>query len=93
MHLPPLRVRAVISAPLARSQRRACSSHGGGYKVGGRPTSVLYVGTPWEAKVVADRRDLDEFNEASRTIGRVLSVRALVDLLRFILWVCECREV
>jgi hypothetical protein len=53
----------------------------------------LYVGTPWEAEVVADRRDLDEFKEASRTIGRVLSVRALVDLLRFILWVCECREV
>jgi hypothetical protein len=24
----------------------------------------LYVGTPWEAEVVADRRDLDEFKEA-----------------------------
>jgi hypothetical protein len=37
----------------------------------------LYVGTPWEAEVVADRRDVEEFKEASRTIRRVLSVRVL----------------
>jgi hypothetical protein len=29
----------------------------------------LYVGTPWEAEVVADRRDVEEFKEASCTIG------------------------
>jgi hypothetical protein len=40
----------------------------------------LYVGTPWQAEVVADRRDVEEFKEASRTIGRVLLVRALVKL-------------
>jgi hypothetical protein len=48
---------------------------------------------PWEAEVIANRRDLDEFKEASRAIGRVLSVRALVNLLRFLLHVFECREV
>jgi hypothetical protein len=53
----------------------------------------LCVSTPWEAEVVADRRDVEEFKEASRTIGRVLSVRALIDLLRFLLQVFECREV
>jgi hypothetical protein len=37
----------------------------------------LYVGTLWEAAVVADRRDVEEFKEASRSIGRVLSVRIL----------------
>jgi hypothetical protein len=36
-----------------------------------------YVGTPWEAEVVADCRDVEEFKEASRTIGRVLSVKVL----------------
>jgi hypothetical protein len=53
----------------------------------------LYVGTPWEAEVVIDRRDLDEFKEAARTIDRVLLVRAIVELLRFLLQVFECREV
>jgi hypothetical protein len=38
----------------------------------------LYVGTPWEAEVIANRRDVEDFKEASRTIGRVLSVRILV---------------
>jgi hypothetical protein len=37
----------------------------------------LYVGTPWEAEVVVDRRDVEEFKEASHTIRRVLSVRVL----------------
>jgi hypothetical protein len=53
----------------------------------------LYVSTPWEAEVVADRYDLDEFKDASHTIGRVLSVRALVDLLGILLRELECREV
>jgi hypothetical protein len=30
---------------------------------------------PWEEEVVADRRDVDDFKEASHTIGRVLSMR------------------
>jgi hypothetical protein len=37
----------------------------------------LYVGTPWETEVAADCPDIEEFKEASRTIGRVLSVRVL----------------
>jgi hypothetical protein len=53
----------------------------------------LCVGTPWEVEVVADRRDVEEFKEASCTIGRVLLVRALVDILRFLLQVFECCEV
>jgi hypothetical protein len=36
-------------------------------------------------EVVANRRDVEVFKEVSRTIGRLLSVRALVDLLRFLL--------
>jgi hypothetical protein len=44
----------------------------------------LYVGTPWEAEVIADHRDVEEFMEASRTIGCVRPVKALVDLLRFL---------
>jgi hypothetical protein len=44
----------------------------------------LYVGTPWEAEVVADRHDVVELKEASCTIGRVLSVRALVDPFEFL---------
>jgi hypothetical protein len=41
----------------------------------------LYVGTPWEAEIVADRHDVEEFKEASRTIGPLL-IR-----LSFLLWV------
>jgi hypothetical protein len=37
----------------------------------------LYVGTPWEAEVVTDSCDIEEFKEASCMIGRVLSVRFL----------------
>jgi hypothetical protein len=47
----------------------------------------LYVGTPWKGEVVADHRDVEEFKEASRMIGHVLSVRALVELFDFLLWV------
>jgi hypothetical protein len=52
----------------------------------------LYAGTPLEAEVVTDCRDLETFKEAVRTIGSVLLVRALSDLLRFLLHVFECRE-
>jgi hypothetical protein len=31
----------------------------------------LYTGTPWEVEVVTDRRDLETFKEAARTIGTV----------------------
>jgi hypothetical protein len=49
----------------------------------------LYVGTPWEEKVVADRRNVEELKEASRTIGRMLSVRALVDPFGFLALGCS----
>jgi hypothetical protein len=53
----------------------------------------LYAGTPWAAEVVTDRRDLETFKEVARMIGSVLLVRTLVDLLRFLLRLFECREV
>jgi hypothetical protein len=37
----------------------------------------LYTGTPWEAEVITDRRDLEKFKEAMHTIGTVLLVRVL----------------
>jgi hypothetical protein len=40
----------------------------------------LYAGTPWEAKAVADRRDLEKFKEVVHTIGTVLLVRVLAKL-------------
>jgi hypothetical protein len=43
----------------------------------------LYVSTPWEAEAVADHRDVEDFKEASHTIGRVLSVRVLVKPFEF----------
>jgi hypothetical protein len=45
----------------------------------------LYVGTPWEEEVITDRRNLETFREAARTIGTVLLVRTLADFLRFLL--------
>jgi hypothetical protein len=53
----------------------------------------LYAGTPWEVEVVTDRRDLETFKESTHTIGSVLLVRALVDLLTFLFQVFGCREV
>jgi hypothetical protein len=53
----------------------------------------LYAGTPWEAEVVTGHLDLETFKEVACTIRSVLLVRALVDLLRFLLRVFECREV
>jgi hypothetical protein len=44
----------------------------------------LYLGTLWEEEVVADRRDVDDFKEASLTIRRVLSVRVLDRALDFL---------
>jgi hypothetical protein len=44
----------------------------------------LYVGTPWEEEVVADHCDVDQFKEASCTIGRVLSVRVLASVLEIL---------
>jgi hypothetical protein len=34
----------------------------------------LYAGTPWEAEVVTNRRDLETFKESARTIRTVLLV-------------------
>jgi hypothetical protein len=48
----------------------------------------LYIGTPWEAEVIADRHDVEEFKEASDTIGRVVSVRALVKPFEYLALGC-----
>jgi hypothetical protein len=53
----------------------------------------LYAGTPWEAEVVTDRRDLETFKEAAHTIGTMLLVRTLAKFLWFSLQLLECREV
>jgi hypothetical protein len=53
----------------------------------------LYTDTPWEVEVLTDCRDLETFKEATRTIGSMLLVRALADVLRFLLHVFECHEV
>jgi hypothetical protein len=53
----------------------------------------LYVGTPWEAEVVTDRRDLEKFKEAAHTIGTMLLVRVLAKFLWFLLQLLECRRV
>jgi hypothetical protein len=34
----------------------------------------LYVGTPWEDDVIADRRDIDEFKAVHQTIARTLLI-------------------
>jgi hypothetical protein len=43
----------------------------------------LYTGTPWEAEVVTDHRDLETFKEAARTIGTMLLVRTFTIPLGF----------
>jgi hypothetical protein len=53
----------------------------------------LYAGTPWEAEVVTDRRDLEKFKEVAHTIGTMLLVRVLVRFFWFLLWLLECHEV
>jgi hypothetical protein len=77
VHLPPPKVRAVTFAPsplpapgpqVAVEERAWLEDD---------QHRCLYVGTPWEAEVVAVRHDVEELKEASRTIGHVLSVRTL----------------
>jgi hypothetical protein len=51
------------------------AAEAGGARVEDDLHRCLYVGTPWEVEVVADRRDVEEFKEACCTIGCVLSVR------------------
>jgi hypothetical protein len=53
----------------------------------------LYAGTSWEAELVTDRRDLETFKEAARTIGTVLLVRTFTISLWLLLRVFECRKV
>jgi hypothetical protein len=53
----------------------------------------LYAGTPWEAEVVTDRRDLEKFKETAHTIGTILLVRILAKFPCFFLWLLECHEV
>jgi hypothetical protein len=53
----------------------------------------LYAGTPWEVEVVTDRRDMETFREAVRTIRTMLVVRTLAEFLKFLLRVFECCEV
>jgi hypothetical protein len=64
-----------MADPLPTSDPQAAEA--GGAHVEDDAHWCLYVSTPWEAEVVADRRDVDEFKEASRTIERVLAVRVL----------------
>jgi hypothetical protein len=45
----------------------------------------LYVGTPWEAEVITNRRDLETFKEAACTIRTMLLVRTLAKFLWFLL--------
>jgi hypothetical protein len=53
----------------------------------------LYAGTPWEAEVITDCRDLEKFMEAAHTIGTVLLLRILPKFPWFLLWLLECHEV
>jgi hypothetical protein len=53
----------------------------------------LFAGTPWEVEVVTDREDLERFKDTARTIGTVLLVRTLAELLWFLLELLEYREV
>jgi hypothetical protein len=40
----------------------------------------LYAGTPWEAEIVTNHRDLEKFKEAVHTMGTVLLVRILAEV-------------
>jgi hypothetical protein len=53
----------------------------------------LYAGTPWEAEVVTDRRDLEKFKEAAHTIGTVLLVRVLAKFFSFLFRLLKIHEV
>jgi hypothetical protein len=58
------------------------TAEAGGARVEDDAHWCLYIGTPCEEEVITDHRDVDEFKEASRMIGRVLSVRTFVWVLR-----------
>jgi hypothetical protein len=47
----------------------------------------MYVGTPWENDTITDRRDVDDFKEASRTIARTLAVRTCTLILQLLSFV------
>jgi hypothetical protein len=49
-----------------------------------RSTSACTSAPPWEEEVAADHRDVDDFKEASRTIGNVLSIRISVWVLQIL---------
>jgi hypothetical protein len=53
----------------------------------------VYAGTPWEAEVVTNCRDLEKFREAAHTISTMLLVRILSKFPCFLLWLPECHEV
>lgn len=42
----------------------------------------LYIGALWEGNAIPDHRDIDDFKEASRKIGRTLAVRTWDLILR-----------
>jgi hypothetical protein len=64
-----------------------------GMEVANNEDRCLYAGTPWEAEVVTDRRDLEKFKEVAHTIGTMLLVRVLTRFFWFLLWLLECHEV
>jgi hypothetical protein len=53
----------------------------------------LYAGTPWQTEVVTKRQDLDTLKEVAHTTRSLLLVRAIANLLRFLLCVLESRKV
>jgi hypothetical protein len=57
------------------------TAEAGGARVEDDAHQCLHVGTPWEEEVIADRRDVNDFKEASRTIGCMLTVRICVWVL------------
>jgi hypothetical protein len=58
------------------------TTEAGGANVEHDDCQCLYVETPWENNVIADRRDIDEFKEASRTIRWTLAVRTWALILQ-----------
>jgi hypothetical protein len=85
------------SAPRGTSDSREVPPSRGiideGMEVMNDEDRCLHAGTPWEAEVVTDRRGLETFKEAARTIGTVLLVRTFAEFLRFLLRVFEYHEV
>jgi hypothetical protein len=58
------------------------TTEAGGTRVEDDAERCLYVGPPWEEEVTTDRRNVDDFNEASRTIGCMLAVGSHVRVLQ-----------